>query len=65
EQKFNEFEYIVLESSRDDIWTIIFKSAQLYRTIGLYISEKLKYTYPKREDVKIMNILREIYKEEQ
>ncbi|MFM1539515.1 aminoglycoside 6-adenylyltransferase, partial [Helcococcus bovis] len=65
EDEFNEFEYIVSESARNDIWTIIFKAAQLYRTIGLYISEKLKYTYPKREDVRILNILREIYKEEE
>ena len=64
-EQFKEFEYIVSESAKNDIWTIIFKAAQLYRSVALYISEKMNYSYPKKEDVKILSILRQLYKEEQ
>lgn len=45
----------------EELWNSIFTMASLFRKIGLEISRKLEYDYPKKEDVDSMNYLRFLY----
>lgn len=45
----------------EELWNSIFTMASLFRKIGLEISRKLDYDYPKKEDVDSMNYLRFLY----
>lgn len=58
---YQEFEGIFSTGKVDEFWTSIFKAGQLYRRLGLEVSEKFAYKYPKKEDVETMNFLRQVY----
>lgn len=61
---YDELEYILNLDRKNDLWTGIFKSARLYRSIALEICNKLKYEYIKQEDVDVMKYLRDVYDKE-
>lgn len=61
---YDELEYILNLDRKNDLWTGIFKSARLYRSMALEISNKLKYEYIKQEDVDVMKYLRDVYDKE-
>lgn len=61
---YESFRYINLSNGDEDFWTSIFKSAQVFRSIALEIAVILEYTYPKKEDVEIMQVLRQLYNKE-
>lgn len=44
-----------------DNWSYIFKSANYFRKIALSISRKLNYNYPKAEDVRFLQFLKNFY----
>ena len=46
----------------EEIYKSLFKACQLFRKLGLDLSEKLSYPYLKKEDVDSMKILRHNYK---
>lgn len=58
---YEEYLYILLSDGKEELWTSIFKSAQLFRSIALHIADTEDYTYPKKEDVHTMKILRDLY----
>lgn len=58
---YDQFVYICELDRINDYWTGIFKSASLYRRIGLEIAKIKGYEYPKEEDVRIMSYLRNLY----
>ncbi|MBS5989147.1 aminoglycoside 6-adenylyltransferase [Anaerococcus hydrogenalis] len=45
-----------------DIYNSIFKACQLYRRIGMELADKFDFTYPKRDDVYTLKLLRKNYK---
>lgn len=45
-----------------EIYNSIFKSCQLFRKLGLIVSEKLGFPYLKKEDVECLKVLRSNYK---
>ena len=45
-----------------DIYNSIFKACQLYRRIGMELANKFDFTYPKRDDVYTLKLLRKNYK---
>lgn len=61
---YEEFIHILLSNGEKDLWTSIFKSAQLYRSIALHIAEVEGFIYPKKEDVQTMGVLRNLYNKE-
>ena len=58
---YDQFQFILLSDGQENIWTIIFKSAQLFRSVALEVAREMEYSYPKKEDVKTMESLRNIY----
>ncbi|MDU3153643.1 MAG: aminoglycoside 6-adenylyltransferase [Anaerococcus hydrogenalis] len=55
---------ILTFGSRDvvDVYNSIFKACHLYRKIGMDFAEKLDFSYPKRDDVYTLKLLRKNYK---
>lgn len=62
----DEYRSLALEtfSNADylEIYNSIFKSCQLFRKLGLILSDKLKFPYLKKEDVECLKVLRNNYK---
>ncbi|MDY3052781.1 MAG: aminoglycoside 6-adenylyltransferase [Ndongobacter sp.] len=50
-------------SKMDSIWNSLFQSCVLFRKMGLLVGEKCGYEYPKRADVEILQMLRQIWEE--
>lgn len=61
---YEDFIYIIESNGNTDLWTALFKSAQLYRALALNIANTQEYVYPKKEDVETMKTLRKIYNKE-
>ena len=45
-----------------EIYGAIFAACQLFRKIGMQLSEKFNFSYPKKDDVYTLKLLRKNYK---
>lgn len=58
---YEDYQEIFSTNDVDSFWTSIFLMAGLYRKMGLEISRKMSFEYPKLEDRETMSFIRQIY----
>jgi len=50
-------------SNYDDCWQSLFTMTKLFRNVSIYVSEKLGYTYPEDDDLRVTQYLEKVYED--